>query len=336
MTDQNGYDPGVGLDVGTGGIVASRHKGKKIFSKRVRNAFIDLPLDNKRMLKLSKTSFLEHSGKLIVLGDEALETANLFNREARRPMSGGLMSAGELDAQEIIGLMLKSILQEPKIPNEPCYYSVPAPAIDVDGSNIIYHEKVLGKILEELGYKPKAINESLAIVFSECPNENFSGVGISFGAGMTNVCLAYNAMSALEFSLGRCGDWVDIGAASAIGSTAAKICAIKENHLDMMNPKNREQEAVVFYLQNLIDYVIKNIIDHFSKAKQEVMVPKPVPIIVSGGTSKSIGFLEKFKEVFKTYESRFPIQISEIRPASDPLAAVSTGLLLLAQEDDEE
>ena len=141
-------------------------------------------------------------------------------------------------------------------------------------------------------------------------------------------------MSALELSLSRGGDWADIGAAKATGSTAAKICSIKENKsFDMKGPKSREEEAVILYLENLIDYTIKNIIRHFTKVKREIMLPKPVPIVVSGGTSLANGFLDKFKERFELLKKDFPIEISEIRHAHDPLTAVATGLLLLSQED---
>lgn len=324
---------GVGLDVGTMNFVSARRSGNKVSTSRVRNAFLDLSPDHKRMLKISKTSFVEVDGKLLVIGDEALQTANMFNREARRPMSGGVIAAGEIDAQSVIGLMMKSILGSPFSQGEKCCYSVPAPAVDVQGSDITYHEKVLGKILSELGYSPEPVNESLAIVVSECAKTNFSGLGISYGSGMTNVCLSYNAMSALEFSLGRGGDWIDNGAARAVGSTAGKICSIKESGIDILAPSGREAEAISMYIENLIDYTISSVTSHFTKVRGEIMVPNPIPIVVSGGTSMAKGFMDKFRSRFEAHKGKFPIEISEIRHAQDPMTAVASGLLVLAQMD---
>jgi actin-like ATPase involved in cell morphogenesis len=321
-------------------FVSARKAGKKFAVNRIRDAFLDLPIEHKKMLKISQTSFVEHQGILLVLGDEALETANLLNKEARRPMSGGVIAAGEIDAQQVIGLMIKKILGDPIKKRERCCYSVPAPAVDVVDSDTIYHSAVLKKILEELGYEAVPTNEAMAIIFSECAKSNFSGLGISYGSGMTNVCLSYNAMSALEFSLGRGGDWIDKGAAKAVGTTAAKICSVKENKkdpIDLNKPKSRDEEAIKLYMENLIDYTIKNIIQHFSSVKSEILVPKPIPIVVSGGTSLAGGFLDRFKERFEILKDKFPseIEISEIRAADDPLSAVATGLLLLAQDDDD-
>lgn len=328
---------GLGADIGTGNIVSARssESNKKVITKRVRDTFIDLPRDAKRMLKMANTAYVELNDLLFVIGDDALNTANLFNREARRPLSGGMISSGELDAQQIISLMIKQVVGEPRIANEKCCYSVPAPAIDVPNSDILYHSAILGKIFKELGYNSEAVNESLAIIFSECSKENFSGIGISYGSGMTNVCLASNSMSALEFSMGRGGDWIDTGAAKAVGTTAAKICSLKESGVDIMNPKNREEEAIALFIQTLIDYTIDSIIKQFVKVKSEILVPKPIPLIVSGGTSLAVGFLDKFKERFEQFRSKFPVQVSEIRPASDPMTAVATGLLIYAQTADD-
>lgn len=330
--EANEFVAGVGLDQGTMNVVSARQTiSKKIKTSRIRNAFLDLPQEHKRMLKLSKTSYIDYDGRLLIIGDEAISTANLFNKEARRPMSSGIISAGEIDAQGIMAVIVKYLLGEPKCAGEQCCFSVPAPAIDVPESDVTYHKAVLSKMISELGYTPQSVNEALAIVYSECVSENFSALGISYGSGMTNICLAYNAMSALEFSLAKGGDFVDKGASRAVGTTAAKICTIKENGVNLSSPKNREEEAIVLYIQSLIDYSIDNIIAHFSKVRKEILIPKPIPIILSGGTSLAECFVDKFRERFELYKKKFPIEISEIRQAKDPLTAVATGLLLLAQ-----
>jgi hypothetical protein len=327
--------PGAGLDVGTMNLVAARKNAQGVQTARVRDAFLDLEPSHRKMLKLSNTSFVELNGRLLVVGDEALTCANLFNRDARRPMAGGIMNPGETDAQQVIALMLKQILGSPVKAGEKCCFSIPAPALDVVGSDVSYHSAVLSKILAELGYSAEPANEAQAIVFSECASESFSGIGVSYGSGMTNVCLSFKAMSALEFSVGKGGDWVDDGAAKAVNSTRGKICALKESGVDIAKPVGSEQEAIGFYVQNLIDYSIKGIIEHFHKVKREIMVPESIPIVVSGGTSLAIGFMDIFKARFEKYRSQFPVQVSEIRHARDPMTAVATGLLVLAQMDDD-
>ena len=58
-------------------------------------------------------------------------------------------------------------------------------------------------MLEDLGYDVRAINEGLAVVLAELVANDFTGVGISFGGGMCNVCLAYLGLPAVTFSTTR-------------------------------------------------------------------------------------------------------------------------------------
>ena len=335
MAKQNELTPGVGCDIGTMNIVSARKTPSGVETRRVRDAFLELPLDSKKMLKLSNVSFVERADELLILGDAALDTANIFGREARRPLSAGLVSSSDIDAMEILGLLIKNVLGEPKVPGEHCYFSVPAAPVDKPGQDVIYHRGVLEKIVRECGYTPTAGNEAMAIVYAETAKEGFSGIGISFGSGMTNIALSVNTIEGLSFSVGRGGDWIDAGAAKSIGSTASRLCAIKEKGVDLNAPQGREQEALTFYYKNLIEYAFDQIALQFMSIQGKFTLPKPVPIVVSGGTSKAGGFLELFKSVFEKKRKRFPIEVSEIRAATDPLNAVANGLLIQAMQESE-
>lgn len=328
-------NPGVGCDIGTMNVVAARKSPSGVETRRVRDAFLELPVDSKKMLKLANVSYVERADELLILGDAAMDTANIFGREARRPLSAGLVSSSDIDAMEVLGLLIKNVLGEPKVPNEHCYFSVPAAPVDKPGQDVIYHRGVLEKIVRECGYTPTAGNEAMAIVYAETAKEGFSGIGISFGSGMTNIALAVSTIEGLSFSVGRGGDWIDGGAAKSIGSTASRICAIKEKGVDLNAPQGREQEAITFYYKNLIEYAIDQIALQFASVQGKFTLPKPVPIVVSGGTSKAGGFLDLFKSVFDRKRKRFPIEVSEIRAATDPLNAVANGLLIQAMQESE-
>lgn len=331
------YRPGVGLDIGTMNIVAARQQDDgSVVTRRIRDAFLDLDREAKRSLKMSKVSYIEKDDILVVIGDSALTMANLFKQEVRRPLSKGVISAGELDAQEVLSLLTEQVLGDPSVDGEHCFYSVPAAPIDDPNQDIIYHTEVFRKIVAEHGYSAAPTNEAMAIIFSQCAEENFSGLAVSFGAGMCNIALAFNATKGMEFSVARGGDWIDTHAAKAVGKTASQMCAIKERGIDLTSPKSREEEAIVLYVRSLINYCLQNVAAQFKKVKNDVDLPAPVPFVVSGGTSKAVGFLDVFKEEFAKVKRSFPIEISEIRPAGNPLTAVAEGLLVLAMEEHED
>ncbi len=334
---QSPYLPGAGLDVGTMNIVAARRSTDGTHHTPVRDAFLDLEIGAKRALKMSKVDYIEEGENLVVIGDSALTMANLFHREARRPLSRGVIAAGELDAQKILSILVNKVLGAPVVEKEHCFYSVPAAPLDDPDQDITYHTEVFRKILQTHGYTPHPTNEASAIVYSECPEHDFSGLAVSFGSGMCNVALLYKATIAMSFSLARGGDWIDKNAAKATGKTASQICAIKEKGVDLRDPQGREQEAIELYIRALIDYCLKNIVEQFKRVQGRVVLPEPIPFVVSGGSSLATGFMDVFRKQFEGIkQSGFPIDICEVRQAENPMNSVASGLLLLAIDEHEE
>jgi len=335
-TNAECYLPGVSIDIGTMNLVSARQTsdGKSVETKRIRDAFIDLDPEVKKTLRMSKVDYVEKDGTLIVLGDSALTMANLFKREVRRPLSRGVISAGELDAQQILSLLISNVVGTPVLEGEHCYYSVPAAPVDDEAQDIIYHQEVFRKILTELGYTAHPMNEAMAIIYSQCSEENFSGLSVSFGSGMGNIALAYHTVKGMDFAVARGGDWIDQHAAKAVGSTATRMCAIKEKGVDLSAPANRDEEAIALYIRALIKYVLENIAVQFKRVQSTLDLPEPIPFVVSGGTSRAGGFMKVFEQEFDAIKKRgFPIQISEIRMAKDPMTSVAEGLLVLATEE---
>lgn len=336
MSETVTSQPGVGLDMGTMNIVAARRTEKGIVTNRIRDAFLDLPAEHKKMLKLSNVNYIEKDDDLVIVGDAAYDMANVFSREVRRPLQSGLIAAGEVNALEILGILVRHVLKDPVHEDEICYFSVPAAPVDDPSRDVIYHKGILENIVRECGYRPFASNEALAIVYSECGNDGFSGLTFSYGSGMTNIALAINTIEGLSFSIGRGGDWIDAGAAKSTGSTQARMCSLKEKGLNLTKPQGREQEALTVYYKNLIEYGLDHVMKEFIKIKDRFALPKPIPIVVSGGTSKAAGFLEFFQEVFESKRKKFPFEISEIRAAKEPLDAVARGLLIQALQEAED
>jgi hypothetical protein len=83
---------------------------------------------------------------------------------------------------------------------------------------------------------------------------------------------------------------------------------------------------------------LKLFAEKFDEIRDDFYFPEPIPIVVSGGTSKAKNFVLLFRKIFEeSYREDFPIEISEIRHAKDPLNAVAHGLFIqAAQEYDDE
>ena len=322
---------GRGLDVGTANLVGSSQDVEgNVFIKIQRNAFIDIDPDDytRNMLtKLGVQYVVLDSNRMVVLGDPAFELANIFNRNTRRPMQHGLISPDENDAMPIEKLLLENILGAPTQQGEICYFSVPADPIDAD-MNVVYHKGVFQSLLRKLGYNGKPLLEGHAVVFSDLAEDDFTGIGISCGGGMFNVCVAYKSIPALSFSTTRGGDWIDRNVANVLGIKHSRATAIKERGVDITNPNGREEEAIEIYYRNLISYTLENIKSRFTSSDGMPNFPDPISIVFAGGTSLIGGFVDVVREEFENIN--FPIDVKDIRLADDPLYSVSKGCLVAA------
>ena len=320
--------PGKGLDVGTAFIyVAERQHNSGVLFRSQRDAFFNIP-DNdfvKTILERNGIRYIKNGEQLYVTGEEALEFANLFRRDTKRPLRRGVINPLEKDAIPIIEIILKNAVGPHRHLYETVYYSVPGAPVDAD-FDVIYHKQVIHDLLSEWGYTPKPINEALAVIFSELTDKNLTGLGISFGGGMTNVCLANLSLPVITFSIARGGDWIDEQVAKATNNTVSMITAFKENSFDL-SPRSglsRIEKALSVYYEDLLGYLVDQIKKELVKANTSF--EKPIDIVIAGGTAKVPGFLKRFEEVIK--RSQFPLQVGNIKLAEQPLHSVVRGALI--------
>lgn len=321
---------GKGLDVGTANLASAIQTSDGGVSVTVeRNAFLDIKADvySKNMLTKLKVPYVVHNGQMVVIGQSAFELANIFSRETRRPMKDGLISPQDADALPMIKLIIEKVLGGPQEEGENCYFSVPAESIDAD-NNVVYHQGLFEGMLRKMGYNAKAINEAHAVIFSELAEQDFTGIGLSFGGGMVNACVAYKTIPCLSFSVARGGDWIDNNVAKVLGIKSSKATHIKESNVDIREPKSREEEAVAIYYRNLIHYIMENLKLRFESGSDMPTFPEPVDIVCAGGTSMVGGFIEVFRDEFAKID--FPIPVREVRRAEEALNSVAKGCLVAA------
>jgi actin-like ATPase involved in cell morphogenesis len=326
---------GKGVDIGTMFVKCAHKEGDEIVFRSQRNAFFGVEHTDftKKILDNSKVKYIIKEDDLYVVGDEALQFANMFNKDTRRPLSKGVISPTEKEALPIIELLIKSVIGEPAHKGEIVYFSVPGEPLDAD-FNVLYHIKMVEGFLKTLGYVPKPINEGHAIILSELAEEDFTGMGLSFGGGMVNVCLSFMSVPIFKFSVAKSGDWIDQQVAMAVDETASRVSSIKESSLDLSKEGelSKIESALSIYYNHLIEYVIENIKQEFAKARRLPKIPNPISIILSGGTSLPKGFSGRFKQILDRL--KLPIPVGSVRMASQPLRSVAKGALIAASADE--
>ncbi|MBV8820741.1 MAG: hypothetical protein JO022_20435, partial [Acidobacteriaceae bacterium] len=198
--------------------------------------------------------------------------------------------------------------------------------------NLTYHEATIKRMLSDLGHEVRSVNEGLAVVYSELESSNYTGIGISCGGGLCNVCVSYLSMPVLSFSVPKAGDYVDQSAASVTGQRANHIRLLKEEsfHLNGFFEDKTLQVLSVYY-DDLMHAVVQGIKESLLSARNKPKFTKPVPLVLSGGTVMPQGFRDRFEKIL--LESDFPIALSEVRMAPEPLHSSAKGALVAAMTD---
>jgi hypothetical protein len=323
-----------GLDVGTMNILSSSPEGDGTKFVQQRNSFVEIEYSDmaEQMLSRSEVLHIRKDDKVYVVGDDALNFANIFNKETRRPMQRGILSSEEASAIPMIKLITEQVVGEPDSPGENLFFSSPADPIDSELSTL-YHQKTLESMLGDMGYEPEPINEGMAVIYSELADHNFTGLGVSFGAGMTNVCLAYYAVPVMKFSIARGGDWIDQQASQATGTPVDKVTSIKEDDfaLDFQTDVGGVEGALSIYYENLLDYVVEKLSAEVDE--EDVEEDLDVPVVVTGGTSSPDGFEKLFEQHLE--DVQIPFSISDVQSVDDPLYSVARGALVAARSEEE-
>ena len=336
--------PGVGLDIGTSIIMSARSTstGSTEFTSQ-RDAFFEItPVSqvNARAIEKSLQQrgffYLNKDGKFFLVGQQAINYASELHRSVLRPLSRGVLSSRDKDAFGMLSTIIEQIIGAPIEPNERCIYSYPADPIDADFDSI-YHSRLLGKILTNLGYDAVPMLEAEALMYSELLDFDMTGITMSWGAGMTNVCVAHLGSNVVSFSVTKGGDWIDEKVGNRLDISETIIQAEKEQGLDIRNPDGDIQEGISIYYKSLIEYVVNNLESKFKTTKEVPSFREPIVVSISGGSSLVTGFIEVFTDILiykdkaKSIKRQFPFEIKEVVAVKDPLRAVANGLLIASQ-----
>ena len=329
----------VGYDAGTyNAIACKRNADGNFVYKREINAFLELPLENRfvfNMMKQAGVPLIERENVAYALGEAAVNMAyTLPALELKRPMKDGCVNPKERDAFQIMNIIAHSLIDPIDADETKLYYSVPANAINQE-TDADYHSKVLESIFKSYvsddGFKviPKPINEALAVVYSELQKKAFTGVGVSCGAGMVNVCFAMYGNPIFQFAIVNSGDWIDKQAAKATGESPTFINKEKTKVDLSKEPSNLVERAIITQYRLMIEKTVQGIREGLASAKQAVKSENPVDFVVAGGTSMAKGFTDIFSQTLK--DGKLSIPVGEVIRPAEPLYCVAKGCLIAAE-----
>jgi hypothetical protein len=319
-----------GLDVGTSRIVVARREEKKYKFEAQLNAFITLPYSRltESLLQREEVFHEVEGDEIVVAGNDAQKFAEVFHVETRRPMYRGVLNPHEPHSLTVVRRLITKLLGRAGAEDTKVLFSIPA-AVDNQEDGIAHHEASIRLILSGLGYDAEPIEEGLAVVFGEMSASNYSGFGISCGSGLCNVCLAELSLPVISFAVPKAGDYIDTHAAGVTGEVATRIRIQKEQafHLNGTS-SDRVLNALTVYHDDVIRTLTNTLRSKIASSQRLPKLNRPVPVVLSGGTAMPKGFLDRFAASLRARD--FPVRVSEVRLAADPLNSTARGALMAA------
>jgi hypothetical protein len=294
------------------------------------NAFITLPYSKlAESLLIRENVFHEvRDNEIVVAGNDAEKFAEVFHAETRRPMAGGVLNPNEPHSLSVVRMIIHKLIGKATGEGQKVFFSVPAQPTTGD-NGIAYHEASIRQIVREAGYEAHPIEEGLAVVFSELGSANYTGVGISCGSGLCNVCLAVLSVPVISFAVPKAGDFIDMNAALVTGEVACRMRVQKEQAFRLNGlTGNHVQNALTVYYEEMIRFLADSMREHFSSAKRLPKLDQAIPLVLSGGTVMPKGFLEAFTNALRAND--FPVRLADVRLSSDPLNSTARGALMAA------
>ena len=330
-----------GIDPGTANFQSAQSKDDgSIEYKKIRNCFITLDATPETEEALTSNDWMyikdEKENKYYILGDDAIKTSRMFNIQMQRPMKDGCLNSNEPKNQLIISEIIEKMIDKAD-PEGVNMISTCVSAQNLDKNiDSTYHKMRLQSLMSRLNYQVNVIEEGLAIILSENPVmedpetgvlNSYSGISVSLGGGMANVCLAFKGKTIDSFSINRGGDYIDEQVSKATGVSIPKVISIKEKLLDLDNIdyNNDVLFALDAYYSELIKYIFNHFNNRFKSVKSEF--PGPLEVILAGGGCCK-GFANKVEKVIK--EMSLPFEIKSVREAKDVANSVCKGLLIHA------
>jgi hypothetical protein len=321
-----------GLDLGTSRIVLATMNGEKVNFTAQRNAFVELPYVKMTETMLGSEGILHTVDEkhLYVYGNRADEFAKFLDGEERRPMARGLLNPNEPKNLEMIELLITHLCGEAREGEKICF-SIPTAPSDRK-SDLVFHERSVLNIFQELGYTAQSVNEGLAIVYSELRDTNFTGIGMSFGGGMCNICLAYLGLPVFTVATTHSGDYIDQSAASVTGETPTTARLHKEQSFRLDgndgNDGNALDHAISIYYSEVIETAVKALQTAMAETKKLPRFTGPIPLVCAGGTAMAKGFLAELETALKNAD--LPVKFSKAYLAKDVLNTTAKGTLVAA------
>lgn len=327
----------IALEIGASRLRSLRREDQEVIGRSLPAAFA-LVDDNpaaRDLLCRAELAFAMGDGELALIGDAALDHAGAFRTAPHRLLRDGLVPTDDPLARQLLAALVESLLPVPDYPGELCGLVMsPAAMRDRDSRSFLL------RLAQARGYDPISLSPSLALMLATFSAENFSGIGMTFGASGCSLSLVHRGRELLQVSEGRGTDWIDLELAARADLHTYDDTG--DRYLDIETVRRRREELGDSLIRPQGDFAtdcaeLHREILHTTLARlaQELADKRlgpyalEAPLICSGGAVQTAGFGKLLRATIE--QAELPVPLGPIRLAAQDDYLITRGALIHAE-----
>ena len=328
----------IALDIGASRIRSLRPQGTRLFGRAAPLTYALLPDSprHRRLLDGGRVPFAVSEDRLVLIADHAVEFARLFREPIRSGLCAGQLAANDPLARQVVAAITDAVLPRASEPGEICCLTVPG-GVDPDSHEAAF----FARLVRLAGYTPAIVRAGLGLILAELRDAFFTGVGLSFGAATSELTIAHRGRQVASLAIGRGGNWIDAQLAEQEGcflwdgtgqrhpDLDAVARAKTEHGESLLAPTSPRGRRLAALYQRLIDELCQHAAGILQQIPLMGMLPRPLPLVVGGGTARIRGFGEMLDASLQS--AALPIALRPARLIYETDYTVARGCLIRAE-----
>lgn len=332
----------VGLDIGASQIRCLRRRGEQLVGRTAKTLFAALPdsPEYRALLSAGGIPFAVCDDALTVAGDSAADYSLLFHVRPQSLLPQGRLPTNNPVVRQALAALVDALLGEPDQPGEMC--GVTLPGGEAFQSLACSSElEFFSRLIRLRGFFPQVLSAGMAAVLAELSRQCFTGLGLSFGAGTSELVVAHRGLELAVCSIPQGGDWLDEQIARQFGDVILDesgecvldlTAAAARRHSfsgRLSAPQSADEEFLAALHRDLIYALIRSATLRFARWPRVLEIPQPLTVVVVGGVARIEGFADLLWEAFD--RARFPLVIGQIGFSTGHSFTVARGCLINAE-----
>lgn len=327
----------IGLDIGSYGVRSLRREGDALRtrSSRMYCAALKDSTSHRRLLEQAGLPFILSEDSIMLLGDAAWDSSDLFNTPCRPLLLDGHLPEDDPLTRQLTGTLIESVLP-PAGAGSICCLTVPG-GTDLQSGPHRTDTEFFVRIVRLRGFEPKIIPASQALILGELARSSFTGIGLVCGASGCEALLAHRGQPLCHARIDEGGHWIDRALAtqhgespaatpSASGLDVAQATRLRE----AIETAPREfAQATSMLLSHVVDHLVERFAEELVRQPRAVELPQPLSMICAGGLTRSPGFLAMLNDALLSHP--WSVRCHLPRLTGQASRSILRGLLISAE-----